>query len=119
MDAWKIEEPQITTLIKNLYRTCPSLFDTLLSKSDQDSLRSLLVEHDNENDKIVLQPNTRHKNITATGRLRTKYCKEVLKVLLCASDPLTTTDFKSQLRNAFAQDYNMQNVMYFGPYGFQ
>ena len=119
MDTWQVEEPHITTMIKDLYRICPNLFDTLLSKSDQESLRSSLIEQDDEDDEIILQSDKRHKDVAATGRLRIKYCREVLQVPLRASDSLMTTGFKSQLRKAFAEDYGVQNVMYFGVHPFQ
>ena len=119
MNTWRADEPQITSVVKDLYRKCPTLFDTLLSRSEQESLRSSLIEHDNEDDEIVLQSDDTHKLVTATGRLRSKYCREVLQVPLRASDSLMSTDLKSQLRSAFANDYSMHNVVYFGVNSFQ
>ena len=119
MDTWETDEPHITAVVKALYHNCPTLFNTLLSTSDQQSLRSLLIEHNEEEDEIVLQSDVAHKHVTATGRLDIKHCKETLQVPIRASDPLMTTRFKSQLRGAFAKDYGIPNVTYFGPYSFQ
>ena len=119
MDTWENDEPQVTAVVKTLYRKCPTLFDTLLSRSDQESLRSSLIKHDEEEDEIILQSDDMHKRVTATGRLSTKYCTEILHMPNRASDSLMTTHFKSQLRSAFAEDYGVSNVIYFGAYSFQ
>ena len=119
IDTLKADEPQITAVVISLHRNCPTLFDTLLSRSDQQSLRSSLIEYDEEDDEIVLQSDEMHKHVIATGRLSTKYCQEILQVLVRASDSLMTTLFKSQLESAFAKDCTILNVMYFGAYGFQ
>ena len=113
-----MDEPEITAIVKELYRRCPTLFDTLLSRSEQESLRSSLTDHD-EDDEITLQSDAVHKHVTAIGRLRLKYCQDILQVPIRASDPLMTPQFKSQLRKALALDYNMANIMYFGAHPFQ
>ncbi|KAL9036395.1 MAG: hypothetical protein Q9180_004325 [Flavoplaca navasiana] len=117
LDAWPDEE-QVTAVMKDIYRKCPTLFESLVSKSEQDSLRSSLIGIDDD-DEITLQSDPLHQHVTATGRLKPKYCREVLKVPTRANDPLTTIEFKTQLRRAFTQDYRQPNVIYLGPHGFQ
>ena len=118
MKAWEVEEPQITAVVTDLYRKCPLLFDTF-SRSEQESFRSSLIEQDQDEDEITLQSDDMHRHVTATGRLETKYCKEILLLPIRASDPLMTTNFKSQLRMAFAEDYSIPNVIQFGTYSIQ
>lgn len=114
------EEPTITSLLKDLYRKCPNLFDTLLPRSEQQILRSALAVDEEEEDLMALLEDEIHRHVTAIGRFKTKYCREVLGVPTRTSDTeLMTLVFKSLLRNAFATDYSLPNMMYFGASSFQ
>lgn len=119
MNTWKSDESLITVIIKDLYQKCSFLFDTLLFRSEQASLQSSLIECKNEKNEIILQSDSSHKHVIATDHLKSRYCKEVLQISICISDSLMTTKFKSQLRKAFAKDYNLKNVMYFETLTFQ
>ena len=124
LDTWLEDEPKVTGIIKDIYRLCPTLFDTMLSRIEQQDLRSLFIQHEDEQSEATLredgiQADTMHKHVTATGQLRINYCKDTLQVPTRASDPLMTPAFKSQLREAFTQDYNIPNIMYFGVSAFQ
>ncbi|KAL9035756.1 MAG: hypothetical protein Q9180_004684 [Flavoplaca navasiana] len=119
LGAWKGIEPQATAVVKELYSKCPLLFDTLVSKSERSILRLSLQDPDGEEDELALQSDGLHKRVTAIGRLQPKYCKEVLRLPIRASSVFMTHSFKSQLRSAFTTDYNMPNVIYFGPHAFQ
>ena len=69
----------ITDIIKNLYHNCSSFFDILLSRFKQESLCILLTtECEDENDEIILQHDSEHKQVIATDHLKSRYCKEVL-----------------------------------------
>jgi len=119
MDAYDSEEPKITSLVKSLYRKCPTLFNTLLPRSEQKSLRSQ-VEEDEEEDSMSLESDDHHRHVTATGCLSATYCKNVLQVPTCSSDSaLMTSSFESQLREALARDYRIPAVMHFGNNRFQ
>ncbi len=119
MNTWKSDESLITVIIKDLYWKCSSFFNTLLFRSEQASLQSSLIECKNEKNEIILQSDNSHKHIIATDYLRSRYCKEVLQISICISDFLMITRFKSQLKEAFAKNYNLKNVMYFKTLIFQ
>lgn len=120
MNTWKTDESKIILIVKDLYHNCSIFFDTLLSRSEQDSLWSSLINLDEENnDEMILQFNYTLHKIIATDQLMKKYCKEILKVSTRSSDVLITSFFKSQLRTAFTQNYQMTNVMYFEIQNFQ
>ena len=94
MDAFKEDEPTITEVVKELYRNCPTLFQVLITRSEQ---TSLLAEQgsEEEEDTMTLQSDKDHRDVTAIGRLGARYCKNTLRVPLRASDALMTTYFKS------------------------
>lgn len=96
MNTWKTDESKITLIVKDLYCNCSTFFDTLLSRSEQDSLWLSLINLNEENDdEMILQFNhTLHKIIT-TDQLMRKYCKKILKVSTHSSDVLITSFFKS------------------------
>jgi len=120
MNTWENDEFVITDIIKNLYHNCSSFFDILLSRFKQESLCILLTtECEDENDEIILQHDSEHKQVIATDHLKSRYCKEVLWISIRTSDFLMIMKFKLQLREIFAKDYNLSNVMYFEAQTFQ
>jgi hypothetical protein len=44
MNAFKDNEPELTMLVQELYQQCPTLFETLLPRSEQESLT--IIEDD-------------------------------------------------------------------------
>ncbi len=115
MNAYRKEKSEIFNLYMMLYRKCSSLFDSLLSRSEQQSLRSSLLKNEDENSSItLLQSNSLHLQIIATECLFIKYCKEILELLTRAFDStLMTSNFKYQLRTVLKKKFDMLNVMHF------
>lgn len=116
MNAYQKKKSNISKMYIELYRKCSTLFDSLLSRSKQQSLRSsrALLENDDENSSIALQSDSMHRQIIAIECLSFKYCREVLELFTQASDvKLMTFDFKSQLRNALKKNFDILNVMHF------
>jgi hypothetical protein len=101
-------EQEITLVFQELYQECPTLFDTILPRSEQgnfdeevagDSLLSTLST-------------TNHINPSAIGRYNSKYCRDILQVPIrsCAMDE----SFKTELRRAYELDYQMSGMYHFG-----
>ena len=113
MNAWENEESEITVLMRDLYLKCSTLFDTLLFRFEQNSMRSSLTtaQNEEEKDQILFEIDENHKHVIAIGRLKSKYCKEVLRMSTRVSDFFMTAIFKFQLRRVFVKDYNMANVV--------
>ena len=59
MGGVKADNPQITLIIQELYRNRPTLFETLLTKPEQHSLREKLNEH-KKDDPIALKLDILH-----------------------------------------------------------
>ena len=116
MDAFADDEPEITSMVKLQYRKCPKLFDTLLTRSEQQSLHSkeALDEEEDDYEELALQSDDAHRHTTVTGCLASHYIKNNLKLPVRSTDPLMTPHFRAMLRRAFETDYGMANVFHFG-----
>ena len=82
----------------------------LLPRSEQESLR----EEDNNKDEIAILGDRDCERPKAISRLKPKYCQEVFKLPIRASNPELPLWFSSVLRNVYARDYDMPNIMQFG-----
>ena len=114
MDAYETSEPIITGILKTLYRKCPLLFDSLVTKSEQRSLSPAMDEGESDDESALLQSGASYGNVNVIGRLWHKYCVDVLRVPIRPSHELMTQGFKSMLRAALKKDFGMPNIMHFG-----
>jgi hypothetical protein len=120
MNAFQDEEPVITKLLKDLYRKCPTLFESVLPRSEQEDLRHSLLEDEEEDSITAIQPDSLHRSPTATGCLQAIYCRNVLQLPTRASDTkLMTPEFKSQLRAALGKEYSLPHIINFGTHAIQ
>jgi hypothetical protein len=111
LNAFKETDSGLTEMLLDLNRRCPTLFDSLLPKSEQESL---LEKEDDENDDIVIQGDDNHKRPSAIGCLQAKYCREELGLPTRSSDLALPPWFGRLLREAYGRDYNMPNIVHFG-----
>ena len=121
MNSWQNEKFEIIVMMMIFYRKCSTLFDTLLSWFEQNSMRFSLMITQNEQKKneIVIKVDKNHKHVIAIDRLKIKYCKKKLQISTRASNFLMTTFFKFLLKKVFAQNYHMSNVVFFEFHFFQ
>ena len=75
-------------------------------------------ENENEN-KLSLKADETHKLVIAIERFTMKYCKTVLHLFIRVSDSLMIADFKSKLKMIFAENYKIENLMYFDTHSIQ
>ena len=75
-------------------------------------------ENENENE-LFLKTDETHKFVIAIERFIMKYCKTVLHLFIRVNDLLMIVDFKSKLRMIFAENYKIENLMYFDTHSIQ
>lgn len=107
------------------FRRFPSLFSVLSIFIGQVAVRkeitkiiiylseSLLPVHCCGSQILYVPTDKAHGNVTAIGRLGARYCKNILRLPLRASDALMTTYFKSLLRSAYGREPGLPNLMHF------
>ena len=103
MDGFKQAEPKATQMIKEIHSCCPSLFTTLLPRSEQ-----MQLDDDSESRLSVVQDRY-HLQPKAIGCLEPKYCREVLKLPTRSSEDsaVMSEPFKAALREAYQSDYKV------------
>ena len=89
MNAFSNPEPQLTQMIQQLYRDIPSLFESLIPQSEQESLITTATDKVDEGDEADLDEGAllstndpaaqiNHIRPTVIGCLQPKHCKKVL-----------------------------------------
>ena len=68
---------------------------------------------------ILFEIDENHKHVIAIDRLKSKYCKKILRMSIRVSNFFMTTFFKFQFRKIFVKNYNMTNVVIFEMQSFQ
>ena len=106
LNVYASTESVLTALIHEIYDDCFFLFESLLSRFEQEEL----IEDENESELwIVFIVN--HKRSSTVDRLEFKYCREVLHLSIKAFT--LSADFKTALRKAYSVNYMMSHIMHF------
>ena len=111
LKAYIQKEPQLTALMTDLHDRCPSWFQALLPRSEQEGML------EDEEDELQIVASENHRRPAAIGCLRPKYCREILKLPTRSSNTALPPLFVSMLRRAYEVDYQMPNIMQFGTAG--
>jgi hypothetical protein len=111
------DDAKITRVVKDIYSACPTLFSTLLPRSEQLSLDGSLIPENDDDDDQDVQADKRHGHPTVTGCIQTRHCKEVLGLPTHASH--LTTSLRSLLSKAYGRYYSMPNIITFSQGSFQ
>lgn len=110
LDAYQSLEPELTATFKDLYDTCPTLFESLLPRSEQLELES----EETEAFQSILG-DTHHLKPRVMSRLKPTYCRDELGLPIRSS--ALTAVFKHHFRTAYADDYGLPNIVQFGTKG--
>jgi hypothetical protein len=124
-NAFADEEPQLTALFLEMYADIPSLFDSLLPRSETEVYKSTNIELQDEGEASFnnlctkvegddAEPN--HIEPAVIGRIQAKYCKEKWDLPVRSSE--MKPEFQSRLGKAY-RDYGMKNIISFGVGGIQ
>jgi hypothetical protein len=109
LNAYKESELPLTRMIQELHDRCPTLFENLLTKSEQERL----IEDEDEDD-MWIQADDIHRRPYVTGCLATSYVQDVLYLPTRSSDTALPREFARLLRDAYSNDYAMPNIHQFG-----
>ena len=108
LNAFTVSEPEVTQQIQDLYNHCPTLFDSLLPRSEQTHFQ----DANDDEDSVAIQGSPNHLHPMAISRIQPKYCRNVLKLSIKAQDFDVT--FKKCLRLAYELDYGLPGIIHFG-----
>ena len=114
LGAFSDTEPELTTTLQELYQQCPTLFATLLPRSELETRAELL---DVEESYLAVTGDAEHLRPSAVGKLAPKYVRDILKLPTRASQTLPQ-EFRTGFRIAFDIDYGMPNERQYGKQAF-
>lgn len=98
----------------DLYAQCPSLFSTMLPKSETFSEAD---EENNDDDDAQVMPDLQHIQPTVLGCIQGKYCRDTLGLPI--RNIHMTAIFAKALAEAYGHDYSMPNIISFSNSTFQ
>ena len=110
MGGFRHTEPEATKMIKDIQKSCPSLFTTLLPRSEQ-----MQLEEDDPESRLSTVQDDDHLQPKAIGCLEPKYCREILKLPTRSSENenIMSTLFQIALREAYAFDYQVSEFLFY------
>jgi hypothetical protein len=112
------DEPRLTTIIHGIYAQCPSLFSTMLPKSEQSISGPTDEENDNnDDDGTQVMPDAQHTQPTVLGCIQAKYCRDTLG--LPTRNINMTAVFSRALAESYGRDYGMPHIISFPNSTFQ
>jgi hypothetical protein len=123
-NAFADRDPGLTKLLQRMHLKIPSLFESLLPKSELETVATANIELEADDEVFVDETESRvkgdveaiHTRPAVIGCLQSRFCKETLKLPMKSSD--MSPDFKSKLLLGY-RDYNMPNIVSFGAGTFQ
>lgn len=123
-NAFTQQEPELTKLFQRMYLKIPLLFESLLPKSEVETVGAVNIEVDADDEAFVGEAeaqiegevNAIHRRPAVIGCLQSRFCKEILKLPIRSSD--MTPNFKAELSQGY-RDYNLANIVSFAAGGFQ
>jgi len=102
---------EITALVRELNENCPTLFETLLTRSEQENFSVALI--DEADSQVMIASDANRLRPAAIGRLQATYCRDFLGLPTRATAALPDA-FRSALRIAYEKDYGIPNLRHFG-----
>ena len=104
LNAFVGDESVLTQLFKELHQACPTLFESLLPRSEQ------MIDEDESSQDILGDVN--HERPAALVRIAAQHCKYVMQLPTWSS--LLSQPQRQQLGQAYTQDYKMSGIVHFG-----
>jgi hypothetical protein len=106
-------DAEMSDLLQYIHSQCPTLFESVLPRSEQESLRNQL-ESLVEDDEVPLISTARHRNPAAIGCISTAFARRSLRLPVKSSDLDEDFKFSEMLRKAYSSEYKLKNVYEFG-----
>ncbi|KAL7816993.1 hypothetical protein V8C44DRAFT_269620 [Trichoderma aethiopicum] len=111
LGAFNTTHPVLANQIRRVWKACPTLFDRILSRSD----RPIAIEDSDLEHQDMFEDVDRYTGITATGRIKrtavsqTRHAVNENEGLPSSAGGMTQT-FRTLLRSAYANDYDIPNI---------
>jgi hypothetical protein len=107
-------DAQMSDLLQYIHQQCPTLLESLLPRSEQETMRNQLESLVEDDEEVPLVGSQSHLNPTATGCIATKYVRGTLKLPVSRQDLENDRAFAKLLRQAYSDEYKKKNVFEFG-----
>jgi hypothetical protein len=107
-NAFSATDPELTALIQSLFNDCPLLFQSLLSRSEIDSLNEQ-IDEDEIDLRVTADP--LHSRPRAIGCIRPKHVR--LQLGFPGSQKEMDAAFSMDFTEVYKQDYGSPNVLHF------
>jgi hypothetical protein len=107
-NAFSATDPELTAIVQSLSNVCPLLFQSLLSRSEMDSLN----EQIDDEDEIDLTADPLHSQPRAIGCIRPKHVR--LQLGFPVSQKEMDATFSMDFTEVYRRDYGSPNVLHFG-----
>ena len=101
----------MTEFIQSVYRDNPLLFESILSRSEVDTL-DIDQDSDDLEPSVSIEADNNHRRPSAIGSLRVTYVQDILRFPVHQKHMDNT--FQKALSSAYSSDYGERNVLYFG-----
>jgi hypothetical protein len=102
-------DAELSAVFQELQEQCPTLFDTLLPRSEQNVDRPVIDEEE-----VQFISSNMHRRPTATGYIPSSFIRTTLKLPVRISDLDKNEHFSSLLTTAYMDSYKHKNVEEFG-----
>jgi hypothetical protein len=112
------KDGELTALMNRLYNQCPTLFDSVLPRTDRQDMAAIDDELENELD-IISGVDSKHRRTTVIGAIppatvdRTYHLLNDNQSLPRRHDNMSE-NFKRALRGAYVQEYGFDEIYHFG-----
>lgn len=139
LNAYKSDLPDLTDKMQELYKSCPTLFEKVLPRSDRQYLQTTLGGNEDQEMDIEDAGDENHKNPSVIGRVLTRETKAAVHSIVHWVKPgeevvagwgaavdrtpttklplrssLMTEPFRRQLVSAYNKDYNINGITLLG-----
>ena len=112
LKSFETSDPGLTALMLDIYQDAPTLFESLLPKSE---LATRGEDGDEDNlDVMKIEEDPDHKNPKTIGRLKPAYVTDFLDLPTRSSNTALPPVFLRMLQGAYTDDHGMPGIFHFG-----
>jgi len=117
------KDGELTVLMNRLYNQCPTMFDSVLPRTDRQDMTAPDDELENELD-VHSGVDSKHRRATVIGAIPPATVNRTLHVLndnrsLPRRHDNMSESFKRALRRAYVQEYGLDEIYHFGRWPLQ
>ena len=106
LSAFQKAHPDVTNFMLRLQRDCPTLFQTILPRSERSS--------NLDKSSMLILPDSEHSQTAALLCIPQYYVRDVLRFLIRLAQLDAVDPFLNALRDAYSTDYKIHDLISFG-----